>query len=359
VIEQPMARSGTDLKMAKLLASAALCQIWGCYITYLHVFGALCCPTNDSEDLVKLKHKADISSFIGYSPAKKAYQIYNKRKRLIMETIHVEFDELIAMASEQFSSGPSPSVVFPVPPVVAPLHADTTGTPSSTTIDHHAPSASTSPTTVETQAQVIHQDVEEQLQGIENAQFDNVLFIDIFTPEPNSEESTSRDNLAGLKLFKLDEFRGVLKHKAWLIAKGYRQEEGIDFKKSFKPVARIEAIRIFIANAAHKNITFYQIDVKTTFLNGVLREEVYASHPKGFVDQDHPNYVYRLKKAPYGLKQASYACDLIDTPMVERTKLDEDLQGIPFDPTHYRSMSSWNAEYESETLKRLAESEEE
>nr|GEV00777.1 retrovirus-related Pol polyprotein from transposon TNT 1-94 [Tanacetum cinerariifolium] len=103
---------------------------------------------------------------------------------------------------------------------------------------------------------------------------------------------------------KLDEYGDVLKNKAWLVAKGYRQEEGIDFEESFAPVARIEAIRIFIANVASKNMTIYQMDVKTAFLNGELKEEVYVSQPEGFVDPDHLTHVYRLKKALYGLKQA-------------------------------------------------------
>ena len=86
-----------------------------------------------------------------------------------------------------------------------------------------------------------------------------------------------------------------------------RQEEGIDFEESFAPVARIEAIRIFLANAASQNMIVYQMDVKTAFLNGELKEEVYVSQPEGFVNLDHPNYVYRLKKALYGLKQAPRA----------------------------------------------------
>nr|GEY52460.1 retrovirus-related Pol polyprotein from transposon TNT 1-94 [Tanacetum cinerariifolium] len=93
-----------------------------------------------------------------------------------------------------------------------------------------------------------------------------------------------------------------------LVAKGYRQEEGIDFEESFAPVARIEAICIFIANAASKNMTIYQMDVKTTFLNGELKEEVYVCQPKGFVDPDHLTHVYRLKKALHELKQAPRAC---------------------------------------------------
>ncbi|GJR54392.1 retrovirus-related pol polyprotein from transposon TNT 1-94 [Tanacetum coccineum] len=85
------------------------------------------------------------------------------------------------------------------------------------------------------------------------------------------------------------------------------QEEGIDFEESFAPVARIEAIRIFIAYAAHKNMTIYQMDVKIAFLNVELKEKVYVSQPEGFVDQDNPSHVYKLKKALYGLKQAPRA----------------------------------------------------
>ncbi|GJX39796.1 retrovirus-related pol polyprotein from transposon TNT 1-94 [Tanacetum coccineum] len=106
---------------------------------------------------------------------------------------------------------------------------------------------------------------------------------------------------------KTDEFGGVLKNKARLVAQGFRQEEGINFEESFAPVARIEAIRIFVANFAHKNMTIYQMDVKTAFLNGELKEEVYVSQPEGFVNQDNPSHVYKLKKALYGLKQAPRA----------------------------------------------------
>nr|GFC12476.1 hypothetical protein [Tanacetum cinerariifolium] len=196
-----------------------------------------------------------------------------------------------------------------------------------------------------------------------------------------------------------------------LVARGYRQKEGIDFEESFAPVARLEAIRIFLAYVAHKNMVVYQMDVKTAFLNGNLREEVYVSQPDGFVDPDNPNHVYKLKKALYGLKQAPRAwydmlssflisqdfskgsvdptlfirrngndlllmsmmgkisfflglqisqspegifinqskyaleslkkygfesCDQVDTPMVEKSKLDEDKEGKAVDPSHYR-----------------------
>ncbi|GJT46225.1 retrovirus-related pol polyprotein from transposon TNT 1-94 [Tanacetum coccineum] len=125
------------------------------YKTYLHVFGALCYPTNDSEDLDKLKPKADIGIFIGYAPVKNAYQIYNRRARMILETIHVDFDELTTMASEQF-----------LPVAAAPRPADPTSIPLSTSIDQDAPS-------------------------LQLAQFDNDPFRDILTEEPNSREYSS------------------------------------------------------------------------------------------------------------------------------------------------------------------------
>ncbi|GKB62710.1 retrovirus-related pol polyprotein from transposon TNT 1-94 [Tanacetum coccineum] len=105
----------------------------------------------------------------------------------------------------------------------------------------------------------------------------------------------------------MDEFGGVLNNKARLVVQGFRQEKGINFEESFAPIARIEAICIFIANAAHKNMMIYQMDVKTAFLNGELKEEVYVSQPEGFIDHDNPSHVYKLKKALYGLKQAPRA----------------------------------------------------
>ncbi|GJT02158.1 retrovirus-related pol polyprotein from transposon TNT 1-94 [Tanacetum coccineum] len=148
-----------------------------------------------------------------------------------METIRVTFDELTAMASEQFGSGPGLKSMTPV-------------TSSSGLILNHV---------------------------------------------------------------KTDEFGGVLKNKDRLVAQGLRQEEGINFEESFAPVSRIESIRIFVTNAAHKNMMIYQMDVKTTFLNGELKEKVYVSQPDGFVDQDNPSHVYKLKKALYGLKQTPHA----------------------------------------------------
>ncbi|GJW08118.1 retrovirus-related pol polyprotein from transposon TNT 1-94 [Tanacetum coccineum] len=143
---------------------------------------------------------------------------------------------------------------------------------------------------------------------------------------------------------------------ARLVAKGYRQEEGIDFEESFAPVARIEVIRIFIANAASKNMVIYQMDVKTAFLNGDLQEEIFVSQPKGFEDPEHSTHVYRLKKSLYGLKQAPRAWYDTLSKFLMATKFFkwavdrltpnggsiqngiEDLKGIPVDKTQFRGM---------------------
>ncbi|KAJ9566467.1 hypothetical protein OSB04_002433 [Centaurea solstitialis] len=103
---------------------------------------------------------------------------------------------------------------------------------------------------------------------------------------------------------KLDEIGTIIRNKARLVAQGYRQEEGIDYDETFAPVARVEAIRLFLAYATHMNFKVFQMDIKNAFLNGKLNEEVYVAQPPGFVDPKFPDHVYKLNKALYGLKQA-------------------------------------------------------
>nr|GFC36513.1 hypothetical protein [Tanacetum cinerariifolium] len=174
-------------------------------LSFFHVFGALCYPTNDSENVGKLQPKADIGIFIGYAPTKKAFRIYNWRTICIVETIHVDFDELTTMASEQSTA----KVIAPITEVIPQVDDDSTGSPSSTTVDQDAPSPSKSPTPTETQSSVILQDVGNDNLDIEVAHMGNDLL------------------LGG-------------KNKARLVARGYRQEEWIDFEESFAPVARLE-----------------------------------------------------------------------------------------------------------------------
>ncbi|GKE62990.1 retrovirus-related pol polyprotein from transposon TNT 1-94, partial [Tanacetum coccineum] len=177
-----------------------------------------------------------------------------------------------------------PRVERPISPALAVLvPVNSAGTPSSTTIDQDAPSPSHSPSSLAFQSPSLHKGVAA----------DSTLMKDNpFAPVDNHPFINYGD---------------VLKNKARLVAKGYQQEDGIDFEESFAPVACIKAISIFIANAASKNMIIYQMDVKTSFLNGELKEEVCVNQPEGIVDPDHPTYLYHLEKALYGLKQAPRA----------------------------------------------------
>ncbi|KAJ9561453.1 hypothetical protein OSB04_006613 [Centaurea solstitialis] len=130
------------------------------------------------------------------------------------------------------------------------------------------------------------------------------LGVWILVPRPKNKTII---NLKWIFKNKKDEDGIVTRNKARLVAKGFKQQAGIDYDETFAPVARIEAIRIFLAYAAHKNFTVYQMDVKTAFLNGELKEEVYVSQLEGFVDRTKPTHVYILDKALYGLKQAPRA----------------------------------------------------
>ncbi|GJW99222.1 retrovirus-related pol polyprotein from transposon TNT 1-94, partial [Tanacetum coccineum] len=294
------------------------------------------------------------------------------------------FDELLT---------PPPSVDYPTTEVVAPIHevvapvpVVSTGSPSSTNVNQDAPSPSHSQTTPETQPPVIPNDVEEDNHDIEITHMGNDPYFGIPIPEIPSDQSSSSDsihtivhpdhqisehnskwtkdhpleNIIGelarpvsirLQLHdigartptrqsygdtlkwiykvKLDELGGILKNKARLVARGYRQEEGIDFEESFASVARLEAIRIFLAFAAHMNMVVYQMDVKTAFLSGNLWEEVYVSQPDGFVDPDNPNHVYKLKKTLYGLKQAPRAW----YDMLSSFQISQDFSKGSVDPT--------------------------
>nr|GEV31937.1 hypothetical protein [Tanacetum cinerariifolium] len=290
-------------------------------LTFFRVFGALCYPTNDSKDLVKLQLTADIGIFVGYAPSKKGtgpapnlltprrinsglvpnpvpatpyVPFTNKDLEILFQPM---FDEYLEPPRVERSISHAQAVQDPV---------NSAGTPSSTTIDQDAPSSSISPSSSALQSHSLHQGVAAEPTFMGNnliAPVDNTPFINVFALEPSSDASSSKDISSTESTY----YGNVLKNKALLVAKGYRQEEGIDFEESFAPVARIKAIRIFIANAASKNMTIYQMDVKTAFLNGELKEEVYVSQLEGFVDPDHPTHVYRLKKVVYRLKQAPRA----------------------------------------------------
>ncbi|GJY72931.1 retrovirus-related pol polyprotein from transposon TNT 1-94 [Tanacetum coccineum] len=237
----------------------------------------------------------------------------------VNQTLRAYYEEVRISHQTSMARTPQQNDVVKRRNFIAPEPAVSTGTPSSTIIDQDAPSTSTSQTTPETPSSVIPIGVEEVDHDIEVAHMDNNPFVEFLIPKPSSEESSTQ--LCKKNSVKLDEIGSVLKNKARLVARGYRQEEGIDFKEYF---------------------------ALATFLNVILHEEVYVSQSNGFVDPENPNHVYKLKKALYGLKQASRACprgiflnqskyaleslkkygmktyEPADTPMVEKSKLDED-----------------------------------
>nr|GFB24662.1 Gag-Pol polyprotein [Tanacetum cinerariifolium] len=382
--------------------------------------------SGDGENLDKIKEKGNEYIFVGYSNQSRAYGVFNKRTRVIMESIHVNFDELPHMASDQNSSDPAPecqkmalehnslspgrkcqekvshgdkivTTLNELDLLFSPMFDELLNGPS------QAVSKSSAVTTADESIQEPH---------AENDQVADDEFINIFsTPVQDQGETSSRHeelhqfdrldvlelvdrplctnvinlkwlwknkrdeentvirnksqsdaemcmfalivsrtepknikeamadsawiesmqeelhqfdrlevwelvdrplctNVSNLKWLwknKRDEENTVIRNKSRLVAKGYAQKEGVDFEESFAPVARLEAVRLFIAYAAHKSFTIYQMDVKTAFLYGPLKEEVYVNQPDGFIDPYHPDKVYRLKKALYGLKQAPRA----------------------------------------------------
>ncbi|GJY01115.1 retrovirus-related pol polyprotein from transposon TNT 1-94 [Tanacetum coccineum] len=390
-------------------------------IKHLHIFGCTCYLTRDGENMDKMKEKGDSYILVGYSTQSKGYRVYNKRTRLIVDTIHLRFDEIKEMfetsvdndtsglvpqrqqASNYDNSDPAPQLQHVSPSADTtvlsqqeldlffdPLYDEffTAGTSSvnkSSSLTGNSKQQDTPPTTnIQSSAELStptnvnaeenndNQAVDTQVQQDEfinpfckpvrevaestSRNIDNSNMRTFYQPHDSEyrwtkdhpleqvrrnlsksvqtrrrlatdlemksfislTDSKSRNSLTnpfGKNVIKLkwlwknkkDEDQTIIRNKARFVAKGYAQEEGIDFEKSFAPVARLEAVRIFIAYVAHKSFAIYQMDVKTAFLNGPLKEEVYVAQPDGFVDPDHPEKVYRLGKALYGLKQAPRA----------------------------------------------------
>ncbi|GJR44438.1 putative ribonuclease H-like domain-containing protein [Tanacetum coccineum] len=292
-------------------------------LSFFHVFAALCYPTNDNKNLGKLQPKADIG---------------------------LMFDELLT---------PPPSVDYPttkvvatIPEVVALVPDVSTGLPSSTNVDQDAPSPSndsyfripipeipfdqsSSSDSIHTIVHPDHQISEHNSKWTKDHPLENIigeLDRPVSTRLQLHEQALFCYYDAFLTAVEPKTYKDALTQSCWIEA---MQEELNEFERlevwelvprpdnvmvitlkwiykvnldelgeSFAPVARLEAIRIFLAFAAHMNMVVYQMDVKTAFLNGNLWEEVYVSQPDGFVDPDNPNHVYKLKKALYGLKQA-------------------------------------------------------
>nr|GEU85731.1 retrovirus-related Pol polyprotein from transposon TNT 1-94 [Tanacetum cinerariifolium] len=273
-------------------------------------------------------------------------RIYNHHTKKIMETMNVSFDELLAMAFEQrrhdLTYAPSNITKQQLTEgeldlLFEALYDDYFGGQPLATVENV-------PTVQEPQSHVIiiRTDKGTEFKNhVLKVYFDSVGISHqmsfVRTPQQNGvverrnrtlveasrtmkydiawdlfNELCEKDNISPLTLKwifknKHDKEQTVIRNKSRLVVRGYRQEEGLDFKESFTPVARMEAIRIFLAYAAHKSFTVFQMDMKTAFLHGSLKEDVCVCQPEGFIDADHPSHVYKLKKALYGLKQAPRA----------------------------------------------------
>ncbi|GJT98437.1 ribonuclease H-like domain-containing protein [Tanacetum coccineum] len=376
-------------------------------VQYFHVFGSLCYPTNDRDDIGKTKPKAIVGIFIGYSESSRGFRIYNRQTKKIMEMIHVKFDELTSVASE--CNNPRPEYYVTSTPEVSDNSAantlDNEDTPSSSLIvieEDEAPQivfssvelVATEPNTLFSNKNA-NELVQEDIAELDGNVFYNPLHTPVFeesessstyqdssnmhefyqtrhstdkwtknhlieqvigdpskpvmirhrhhtdvevcmyaltvsTTEPKNIKEAMLDhswiesmqdepnqfivwelvechvgrNIIAVKWLwknKTDAENTIIRNKSRLVANGYGQEEGIDFKESFASVASLEAVKIFVAYAAHKNFPAYQMDVKMEFLNGPLKEEVFVRQPDGFVDPEFPNHIYSLKKAMYGI----------------------------------------------------------
>nr|GEX47002.1 hypothetical protein [Tanacetum cinerariifolium] len=336
---------------------------------------ALCYTTNDSENLGKLQPKADIGIFIGYAPTKKAFRIYNRRTRRIVETIHVDFDERTAMASKKSKTQSSviPQDVeednldtevshmgndllfgVPIPEVTSTQSSSTVSPQTIVQPDYQIPQHTSKWTKDHPLDNIIghlSRPVSTRLKFHEQALF---CYYDAFltSVEPKMyKEALTQSCCIKAMQEELNEFERL---EVWELVPRPDKVMVITLK--------LEAIRIFLVYAAHKNMVVYQMDVETVFLNGNLREEVYVGQPDGFVDQDNPNHAYKLKKALYGLKQAprawydmlssflisqDFSKGLVDLTLFIRkngndlllkSKLDYDKEGKAVDPSHYHGM---------------------
>ncbi|GJR38819.1 retrovirus-related pol polyprotein from transposon TNT 1-94 [Tanacetum coccineum] len=232
-------------------------------------------------------------------------------KRQNWTLVENDWDLLFQPIFDEFFN-PLPSVVSLVPVAPAPRHVDSVGSPSSTSIDQDTPSASNSSSQETEQSPIISQGVEEQ---IPYAQFDHTLVQNILNQDTSSQESSLNVQLS---------------HTPFELLGKWTKNQPLANVVEI-PLDQIEAIRIFVANAANKNMIIYQMDVKTAFLNDELREVVYVSQPEGFVDQDNPTHVYKLKKALYGLKQAPR----VWYDMLSNFLLSHEFSKSVVDPTHF------------------------
>nr|GFA27194.1 retrovirus-related Pol polyprotein from transposon TNT 1-94 [Tanacetum cinerariifolium] len=250
-----------------------------------------------------MKEKGDPCILVGYSTQSKGYRVYNKRTRMIVESIDIRFDEIKEVSETSVANDTSGLVPHrkkasdydnhdPVP-----QRQDV-----SSLADVHVPS--------QQELDLLYGPLYDEYFNAGSNLQDKQSTTNIPSTSPPSThtyvyvEENNNDQAEGEHYMMMNlPILSMRRHKI----QRYAQEEGIDFEESFALAARLEAVRIFIAYAAHNSFSIYHIDVKMVFLNGLLKEGVYVTQPDRFVDPDHPEKVYRLRKAFYDLKQAPRA----------------------------------------------------
>nr|GEY93935.1 hypothetical protein [Tanacetum cinerariifolium] len=309
-------------------------------IKFFRMFGCRCYLLNDYEDVGKLKAKGDFEMFVGYSKESAAFRIYNKRTRKIHESVNVNFDEILEMASKQFSLEPGLSNLNETGKSLNPSIMKSSTTNVETSINEEVFHEDSESFQGESSSSSLNDDIQQSSEevGVPSSNTQSISYNMV----PNVNEASTSHNVFNERLKDAYFDASTLFHdpsnvhtyyqpypyeNKWTKDHPLHKITGIDYDETFAPVARIEAIRLFLAYDAHKDFIVFQMDVKIVFLNGILKEEVYVGQPSGFVSKQYPDHVYALDNALY-----------VPTLMVEQAKLKLDLVGKLVDYTYYRSM---------------------
>ncbi|KAI3716898.1 hypothetical protein L1987_68116 [Smallanthus sonchifolius] len=332
-------------------------------IDFFRKFGCVCTMLNTSDQLNKFEAKADECYFVGYSSNQRAFRVYHKKKRIVLESIDINWHE-----NNHTDAGDGPNWLFYVDSVfksfnlpdfsIESTHANPYFSVNNLRNLNDQGSSSSAQVEIPVVANA-ESDMESSCSGAtsETVEDNSIPIVDVAPQSPaedpindiadppaenltNLEEVVEEDEIPQLRIHKIhptnniigplnnlvdlprnkvsigtrwvfrnkkDEGGTVIRNKDRLVVQGFYQEEGIDYEEVFAPVARLEAIRMFLAYAAYMDFTVHQMDVKSAFLYSKVQEEFYVKQPPGFIDPNFPDRVYKLDKALYGLHQASRA----------------------------------------------------
>nr|GEW22862.1 retrovirus-related Pol polyprotein from transposon TNT 1-94 [Tanacetum cinerariifolium] len=302
-------------------------------IKFFRVFECKCYLLNDYKDVGKLKAKRDIRVFVGYSKylesglsnLNKTGISSNPSVLQVLETTKKDLEDLFQIFYDEYFDSSmimkSSTTNVETSNDEIPLNEEEVFHEISESFQEESSSFS------------LNDDVQQSLEEVTVPSSNTQSVSNNVVPNVDKASKTIIKT-KWISKNKKDESSLVIRNKARLVAVGYSQQEGIDYDETFSLVARIEAIRLFLAYDAHKDFTVFQMDVKTAFLNGILKEEVYISQPLGFVSKQYPDHVCALDKTLFRMEN----CDTVPTSMVEQAKLKLDLVGKPVNHTDYHSM---------------------